>query len=83
MQKIDVLLYTCRIDGFFQGRLVLAAPFQKVYYMCVCILCWCCVLSKGRLISECLFDVLTFPKNQRKNLMNSCPRSLKVVKPDN
>ena len=29
---------------------------------------------KGQLISEWLFDVLNFPKNQRKNLMNFCPR---------
>ena len=31
-------------------------------------------LSKGQLISELLFDVLNFPKKQRKNLMNFCPR---------
>ena len=29
--------------------------------------------SKGQLISECLFDVLNFPKKQRKNLTNFCP----------
>ena len=29
---------------------------------------------KGQLISECLFDVLNFPKTQRKNLINFCPR---------
>ena len=29
---------------------------------------------KGQLISECLFEVLNFPKKQRKNLMNFCPR---------
>ena len=29
---------------------------------------------KGQLISELLFDVLNFPKNQRKNLTNFCPR---------
>ena len=29
--------------------------------------------SKGQLISEWLFDVLNFPKNQYKNLMNFCP----------
>ena len=38
---------------------------------------WCVlhlwVSSKGQLISEWLFDVLNFPKNQRKNLMNFCP----------
>jgi hypothetical protein len=28
----------------------------------------------GQLISECLFDVLNFPKTQRKNLINFCPR---------
>ena len=30
--------------------------------------------TKGQLISERLFDVLKFPKNQHKNLMNFCPR---------
>ena len=30
---------------------------------------------KGQLISELLFDVLNFPKNQRKNLMNFCLES--------
>jgi hypothetical protein len=30
--------------------------------------------NKGQLISECLFDVSNFPKNQHKNLMNLCPR---------
>ena len=29
---------------------------------------------KGQLVSECLLDVLNFPKNQRKNLTNFCPR---------
>ena len=29
---------------------------------------------KGQLISELLFGVFNFPKNQRKNLMNFCPR---------
>ena len=27
-------------------------------------------ISKGQLISECLFDVLNFPKQQQKRLMN-------------
>ena len=30
--------------------------------------------ATGQLISECLFDVLNFPKKQRKNLTNFCPR---------
>ena len=30
--------------------------------------------TKGQLISECLFGVFNFPKKQRKNLMNFCPR---------
>ena len=29
---------------------------------------------KGQLISECPFDILNYPKNQRKNLTNFCPR---------
>ena len=29
---------------------------------------------KGQLISECLFDVINFPKNQQKILTNFCPR---------
>ena len=29
---------------------------------------------KGQLISECLFDVFNFPKNQRINLTRFCPR---------
>ena len=29
---------------------------------------------KGQLISELLFGVFNFPKKQRKNLMNFCPR---------
>ena len=33
-----------------------------------------CCRCKGQLISECPFDVLDFPKNQRKNLTNFCPR---------
>ena len=35
-----------------------------------------CVI-KGQLISEWLFDFLNFPKNQRKNLMNSALESKK------
>ena len=31
-------------------------------------------VSKGQLISEWLFGVFNFPKVQRKNLMNFCPR---------
>ena len=31
-------------------------------------------MVKGQLISEWLFGVFNFPKNQRKNLMNFCPR---------
>ena len=38
---------------------------------------------KGQLISELLFGVFNFPKNQRKHLMNFCPRIYKVVKSDN
>ena len=30
--------------------------------------------TKGQLISECLFGVLNFPKNQRKKLMDFCPK---------
>ena len=30
--------------------------------------------ATGQLISEWLFDVLNFPKKQRKNLTNFCPR---------
>jgi hypothetical protein len=30
------------------------------------------IATKGQLISEWLFDVLNFPKKQRKNLMNFC-----------
>ena len=30
--------------------------------------------TKGQLISELLFGVFNFPKKQRKNLMNFCPR---------
>ena len=30
--------------------------------------------ATGQLISECLFDVINFPKKQRKNLTNFCPR---------
>ena len=41
---------------------------------------WCGVVDirpKGQLISECLFDVLNFAKNQRKKLTNSAPESKK------
>ena len=31
-------------------------------------------ITKGQLISECPFDVLNFPKKQRKKLTNFCPR---------
>ena len=34
---------------------------------------------KGQLISECLFGAFNFPKYQRKNLMNFCPKSKKMV----
>ena len=37
--------------------------------------------DKGQLISECLFGDINFPKKQRKNLTNFCPRNYKVVKP--
>ena len=30
--------------------------------------------SKGQLISECLLGVIDFPKKQRTNLSNFCPR---------
>jgi hypothetical protein len=33
-----------------------------------------CPAAKGQLISELLFVLLNFSKNQRKNLMNFCPR---------
>ena len=33
--------------------------------------------SKGQLISECLFDVLNFPKNQRKKFDKFLPQNLK------
>ena len=32
------------------------------------------IITKGQLISEWLFDVASFPKKQRKNLMLFCPR---------
>ena len=36
---------------------------------------WCSFShTKGELILDWLFDVLNFPKNQHKNLMNFCPR---------
>ena len=41
-------------------------------WKCCCCCQGCC--CKGQLISEWLFDVLNFPKNQHKNLMNFCPR---------
>ena len=31
-------------------------------------------IGKGQLISECLFDILNFPKKNTKNLTNFCPR---------
>ena len=31
-------------------------------------------LPKGQLISECLSDVLNFPKKERKNFINFCPK---------
>ena len=34
----------------------------------------CDYTSKGQLISELLFGVFKFPKNQRKNFINFCPR---------
>ena len=34
----------------------------------------CDYTSKGQLISELLFGVFKFPTNQRKNLINFCPR---------
>ena len=34
---------------------------------------WCVLSTKGQLISECLLDVLNFPKKQCKNLINFCP----------
>ena len=40
-------------------------------------------LTKGQLISEWPFDVINFPKKQRKNLMNFCPRTQKLVKLEN
>ena len=43
------------------------------------LLCSC----KGQLISEWLFGVFNFPKDQRKKLMNFCPKIQKVVKSDN
>ena len=30
--------------------------------------------GKGQLILEWLFGIFNFPKNQRENLMNFCPR---------
>ena len=41
------------------------------------------VETKGQLISKCPFDVLYFPKNQLKNLMNFCPRIQKLAKLEN
>ena len=35
-------------------------------------------LSKGQLISKCLFDVIVWTKNQRKNFQNFCPIEAKT-----
>ena len=49
-----------------------------------CFLGWvsCSILclSKCQVISEWKFDVFNFPKQQRKNFMNFCPRIQKLVK---
>ena len=38
------------------------------------------LISKGQLISECLFDILNFPKNQQKNRQISAPEYKKWSK---
>ena len=38
---------------------------------------WCNhVLSRGQMKSECIYEIIDFPKYQRKNLINICPESL-------
>ena len=31
------------------------------------------VLSKGQIMSECIYDIINFPKYHRKNLIDFCP----------
>ena len=46
------------------------SSFQKIVLKKIQIL-----VSAGQLISVWLFGVFNFPKNERKNLMNFCPRN--------
>ena len=51
-------------------RLDLVSPFVCLFESCLYQ-----AKIKGRLISECLFNVLNFPKKRRKNSTNFCPRT--------
>ena len=33
-------------------------------------------LAKGQMKSECIYEIIDFPKYQRKNLIDFCPESL-------
>ena len=65
MVPCDVILQTCKDEGadiLGLSGLITPSLSEMVH------------VAKGPLISKLLFDVLIFPKNQRKNLMNFCPR---------
>jgi tRNA (cytidine32/guanosine34-2'-O)-methyltransferase len=65
-----------QIDEDFQ----IFTGVKKVVDLCAAPGSWSQVLSKkleankGQLISEWPFDILNFPRNQRKNLTNCYPR---------
>ena len=61
---MDILSVVCQV--IFCGKTHITMFTQEVF--------------KGQLISEWLFGVFNFPKKQRKNLMNFCPKSGPIKK---
>ena len=57
----------------YENMVALVAVRFHTLYVFLSVRLWN-FFDKGQLMSECLFDVLNFPKKQRKNLINFCPR---------
>ena len=58
-------MYIWKVWGADITGSVSCSPDNEIQWMAI---------NKGQVISEWNFDVLNFPKNQQKNLMNFCPR---------
>ena len=87
----DLTGFVCQKEKFYNLCIVKTQPRQQLRTVHFRKDLWCQIFmqylrqkslflwsnSKGQLISECLFDFLNFPKNQRKIWQTSAPGSKK------